>query len=339
MGGLQEQMLERDNLLLAVHRATLGRRQQPTVQNFLENLDCEMDQLREKIASGRLECGDAQTFTIFDPKERKITAPAFRERVLHHAIISICGPVLDRRLIHHCYACRPGKGQVAALAYAQSASGAWGWFLKLDVRKYFDSISRSRLEVALSRVFREETVVGMLVTLAGAYSADAEHGLAIGTLVSQHLANFFLSPLDLLVLQQHRPGGYVRYMDDIAIWAGDAEGVKRLRSVAVAFAAEGLGLEFKTAYINRTAHGATTPGPTTATATHPATGTTTSVSGPVPAPADSGSALVEQDRLPVPPNSEVDKTKSSRRRLVTGCADAPSDKAGGGSAMFLFSPL
>lgn len=42
-----------------------------------------------------------------------ITAPCFDERVLHHAIMNLCEPILDRWLIDDTFACRNGKGREA----------------------------------------------------------------------------------------------------------------------------------------------------------------------------------------------------------------------------------
>ena len=67
---------------------------------------------------------------IRDPKVRVITAPCFEERVLHHAIMNVCEPVLDSWLIDDTFACRNGKGREAAILCAQ---------------QYFDSISHQRL--------------------------------------------------------------------------------------------------------------------------------------------------------------------------------------------------
>ena len=66
------------------------------------------------IAEGAFPIGRFQQFLIRDPKERVITAPCFDERVLHHAIMNICEPVMDRWLIDDTFACRTGKGRERA---------------------------------------------------------------------------------------------------------------------------------------------------------------------------------------------------------------------------------
>ena len=74
-------------------------------------------------------------------KERLITAPCFRERVLHHAIMNVCEPVFERWLIDDTFAGRKGKGRLAALDRARRFAAGHGYFLKLDVRKYFEMAS------------------------------------------------------------------------------------------------------------------------------------------------------------------------------------------------------
>ena len=257
VGGLHAGMLVRANLTWAVQRAMRGRRERPEVREYLGRLDEELDGLRERLESGRLDCGRCHTFVIHDPKERRITAPIFRERVLHHAVMNLCAPVLDRRQPFHSYACREGKGTFRALDHARRMAGCTGWFLKLDVRKYFDSIRHDLLEDALMRVFREDRVVSMLLDLVRAYRPGAGRGLAIGTLVSQHLANFFLVRVDEVLVQAKtgHPRGYVRYMDDLAAWFDRSEDACRARDGVVEFAASQLDLEFKTRFINRTSRG------------------------------------------------------------------------------------
>ncbi|MCC5840753.1 MAG: hypothetical protein JJT96_11560 [Opitutales bacterium] len=76
--------------------------------------------LREQLIGENYALGNFRRFRVFDPKERMIHAAAFPERVIHHAVMNVCEPVLERRLIFHTFAGRPGKGQYAALEAASS---------------------------------------------------------------------------------------------------------------------------------------------------------------------------------------------------------------------------
>ena len=81
---------------------------------------------------------------VRDPKVRVITAPCLEERILHHAIMNVCEEDFERYLIHDTYACRKGKGRIAALLRAQGFARQFGWYLKMDVRKYPVSGRRAR---------------------------------------------------------------------------------------------------------------------------------------------------------------------------------------------------
>ena len=62
-----------------------------------------------------------------------LTAAAFQMRVLHHAVIKVCKPVLERLGIHDSYSCREGKGLHEAALRAQSFTlhvsvAVWVWY-------------------------------------------------------------------------------------------------------------------------------------------------------------------------------------------------------------------
>ena len=98
--------------------------------------------MRVGILSGDYPVGQYQRFVVHDPKERVIYAASFPERVLHHALMNVCEPFFERWLIHDTYACRRGKGQWAAVRRAEGFARRMPFFLKMDIRKYFDNDTR-----------------------------------------------------------------------------------------------------------------------------------------------------------------------------------------------------
>jgi retron-type reverse transcriptase len=158
-------------------------------------------------------------------------------------------------LIHDSYACRKGKGRVAALLRTRRFARRFGWFLKLDVRRYFDSVPHDRLLALLRRHFKDGRLLELFERIVRGFRGELGRGLPIGSLTSQHFANFYLGCFDRFVKETLRVAGYVRYMDDMALWA-DGQRLKELLRVAEAFLGEELGLELKpTPVLNRTAHG------------------------------------------------------------------------------------
>lgn len=256
VGGLYDAIWQWDTLRAAFHKARKGARCSREALAFEARLDDHLRQLQDELKDERVRLAGFTQFVIHDPKERSITAPAFRDRVLHHAIMQVCEPWFDRWLIHDSHACRKGRGRLAALERATVHAGRHGWFLKLDIRKYFESIPHDRLVVALERKFKDRRLLALLKQIISSHAAGAGRGLPIGSLTSQHLANFYLGPVDRLARETLRVPGYVRYMDDFTLWEDDAALLRQHWSCVAGFVAEKLGLELNdSAHMNRTAHG------------------------------------------------------------------------------------
>jgi retron-type reverse transcriptase len=197
-GNLLERITERENLRLAFYRAMAGKRDRADVREFAAHLEGNLQRVADRLTrSGKASIlrsasgaffGYTQ-FTIHDPKERLITAPSFADRVLHHAVLNVCEPVFERYLIDDTFACRRGKGRVAALQRAVHFSAQNAVALKFDIRKYFDSISHEVLLTRLERRFKDRRLLDLFRQIVGGYHTRAGCGLPIGALTSQHFAN------------------------------------------------------------------------------------------------------------------------------------------------------
>ena len=235
-------IVDRDNLRLAFYRAQRGKRDRIDVRTFAANLEDNLQLLSRDLTAGYVPLDQPAQFEIRDPKPRLITAPSFRERVLHHAIMNVCEPVFEQWLIHDTYACRVGKGRIAALHRAQSFSRRAKYALKLDMRKYFDSIPHARLQRLLRRRIADASLLNLFDQIISAYATEPGRGLPIGSLTSQHLANFYLGHFDRWVKEENRCRFYLRYMDDCAVWADSRAELRDLAERIALFLKTQLGL-------------------------------------------------------------------------------------------------
>ena len=216
-GHLLESIISYDNIRLAYLKALRGSSHSSGAVLFASDLNCNLESLRSDFASGTYRMLPYSRFVIRDPKERLISAADFRDRVAHHAIMNVLEPVLERRQIFHSYACRKGKGSHAAVRALFGKCRFGMLFLKLDIRKYFDSVDHRLLLSMLERIIKDRAVMRILESIIGSYHTVPDKGLPIGNLTSQHFANLYLSSLDHYVLEHSRPSFYVRYMDDMVI--------------------------------------------------------------------------------------------------------------------------
>ncbi|MCA9093230.1 MAG: hypothetical protein KDA68_07060, partial [Planctomycetaceae bacterium] len=255
VGNLFPRIHTLETLRIAYWRAGIGKRTRRDAQQFAEQLDGNLRDLSRGIQTGRLPCGDFHQFLIRDPKERLITAPAFSERVLHHAILHVCEPWFERWLIDDTFACRRGRGRLKALERARRFARHFPFYLKLDIRKYFDSIPHELLLVRLERVFKDRDLLRLFEQIVQLYRGDLGRGLPIGSLTSQHFANFYLGWFDRFVKERLRIRGYVRYMDDMVLWGNSSQEMQQVQLACCEFLQEELQLETKPFRINSTSHG------------------------------------------------------------------------------------
>lgn len=227
VGCLMSKIVEVDNLLLAYYKARKGKMSKEPVVAYSKNLIENILSLRERLLKGKFELGKYSYFEIYDPKQRVICAADFEERIVHHAIINVCKPYFERHLIYDTYATREGKGIYAALDKAKTAMRRFDYVAKLDVRKYFDSISHIVLKAKLRRLFKDRDLLSLLDAVVDSYCKTPKRGVPIGNLTSQYFANFYLSFCDHYVKENLRAPVYVRYMDDMLVFGDSKESVKR----------------------------------------------------------------------------------------------------------------
>ena len=245
-----------ENFLSALHLASKGKRERRASKIFHARLRENLSDLIDEVNRGRYEPGEYGKFIVHDPKRREIHAPAFRDRVLHHAILNQCEPVFERVLINDTYACRKFKGQHRAVERALENAGNRTFFLKLDIRRYFDSIVHENVERLLRRLFRERALLDLFHRIIRSYATSPGRGVPIGALTSQFIANHYLSPLDRHVTESLSFRAYVRYMDDFVVWDDSSHRLQEAKHRIEDFLASELGLELKDfPFVQRTSVG------------------------------------------------------------------------------------
>ena len=110
-----------------------------------------------------------------------------------------------------------------AIEKAQGYQRNSKYFLKCDIEKFFDSVDHEVLKRCLRKKFKDQRLLNLLDTIIDhPVPGNPEgRGLPIGNLTSQHFANFILTGMDRMILQDIQPGCYIRYMDDFVLFSDD----------------------------------------------------------------------------------------------------------------------
>jgi len=240
VGELYEQICTWDNLYLARRKAARGKRGREPAASFEYRLEDNLLQLQEELWSRSYRPGPYHSFYIHDPKHRLISAAPFRDRVVHHALCNVIEPFFEHRFIADSYANRVGKGTHRALDRCQQFARQYRYVLQCDVRQFFPSIDHAVLRRTLGRVIGDPDVMGLVDRIIESgvgvlceeyemawfpgddlFAASRPRGLPIGNLTSQFWANCYLNPFDHFCKRELRCKGYLRYVDDFLLFAGD----------------------------------------------------------------------------------------------------------------------
>ncbi len=254
-GNLIHKIADFENLQLAFYKARKSKEAKQDVIDYRKNLNNNLLLLQKQILTTKVEVGNYYFFTIYDPKRRQICAASFPERVLHHAIMNVCHYVFEQQQIFDSYATRKNKGTYVALHRAECFQKNNKWFLKLDIRKYFDSIDHKILFTMLQRKFKDRNLLQIFKQIIESYQTKKGKGLPIGNLTSQYFANYYLSFADRYIQQELKISSYVRYMDDMVLWNNNKEKLLQTGKKIVKFLSVKLSLKLKTYTLNSNAHG------------------------------------------------------------------------------------
>ena len=239
-GNLWEKLISWENLVLAARKSRRGKRGKGCVQRFEFDLEAELLQLQDELTRGNYRPGDFKTHWITRPKPRMISAAPYRDRVVHHALMNVLEPILDRHFHPDCYACRKEKGTHSAVNRLQRLMQRNRYALQCDIQQFFPSIDHAVLKDIFRRLIKDKKVLALMDLIVACSNEqpsavqwfdgddlfspiERRKGLPIGNLTSQWFANWYLNGLDHFITSRLGVGTYVRYCDDFIVLAEDRD--------------------------------------------------------------------------------------------------------------------
>jgi len=209
-----EDIFSIDNLYKSYISARKGKRNRKVVYEFEKNVWEELQKLHDSLKDGTYKPSVYRTFKIYEPKERLVVAPHFKDSVVQHALYNAVYPIFDRSFIFDSYGCRKGKGAHSASkqlqTYMREHTGD-EYYLQIDIQKYYYSINHEILRDRISRKIDNKKVVNLLMLFV---DETNDVGLHIGNLLSQLFGLIYLDRLDHYIKRVLKVKHYIRYVDD-----------------------------------------------------------------------------------------------------------------------------
>lgn len=237
-----ESIFNFENLLSAAYSCRKGKTKSAATLVFFNNLEENIIQIQNELMWGMYRMSPYHHFYVFEPKRRLISAPHFRDRVVHRAIYNIIEPMFDKTYIYDSYACRRNKGTHKGADRAQlfirqvEKKNGKAYALKADISRYFSSIDHHILKSLLATKIRCYRTLSLLNYIIDNSPSDAVGvGIPLGNLTSQIFANIYLHELDRFAKHTLKAKRYVRYMDDFIIIHNDKAQLHKWKQETEAF--------------------------------------------------------------------------------------------------------
>ncbi len=237
-----------ENLLNAWQNAKKGKTKRRYIKRFQRNLKDNLLKLQKELANQTYQPCDLKTFILRDPKTRKISKSAFRDRVVHHSLCLLIVPIFEKEFIYDSHANQIGKGTLKAIErfdefkrIVSKNNTRECYLLKADIKHYFEEIDHEILIEIIRRKIKDEKVIWLIEKILSAN--NKEKGMPLGNLTSQFFANLYLNDLDQYVKHGLKAKYYIRYVDDFVILHESKEQLAKWKEEINVFLREKLKIE------------------------------------------------------------------------------------------------
>jgi group II intron reverse transcriptase/maturase len=220
-----------------------------TAEEYAQELGGNLQSLLERAKTGRYKAPPVRRMYIpkgTSGKERRpIGVPCFEDKVLQRAVVMVLEPLYEQEFLDCSYGFRPKRSAHDALQalWKHLMDIGGGWIIDLDIRKFFDTMSRAHLWAILKRRVRD----GVLLRLTGKWLkagvwergsvAYPGQGTPQGGVASPMLSNIYLHEvLDEWFAEQVQPrmkgrAYLVRFADDAVLVFSEEKDARRVMEV------------------------------------------------------------------------------------------------------------
>lgn len=250
-------MITLEDVISAYYKCRKNKRNTCNALKFEINWEIECAKLYKDIMDGTYEIGRSIAFIVTRPKKREVFAADFRDRVVHHLVMSRLEPLFEKEFIKDNYNCRVNKGTLYGINrlheqvkecsenYTQPC-----YIAKFDIQGFFMSIHKptllNNLTEFIKNNYREDDIDLILDLVTKVINNHPQHncllkspknmwkdlpankslftvgddfGLPIGNLTSQMFANFYMNTFDKIMVEKFQY--YGRYVDDFFVVGKD----------------------------------------------------------------------------------------------------------------------
>lgn len=248
---LFDKIVDKDNIYKAYKKVLKGKNKYSTEAiEFVIDETYNLKTLRQSLIDETYRFDGYIRFMVYEPKERIIDAPHFKDKIVQLAVNKVLKEVYQPCFIYDSYASLDEKGThkcVDRIQYfmreAKQQYGESAYIVKMDIKKFFYSIDREILKNFFSKKIKCKKTLRLLYHIIDSAKLINDKGLPLGNTLSQISANIYLNKLDQFCKRKLSLKYMVRYMDDVIIIVENKEKAQEVKELICDFVKQKLNLE------------------------------------------------------------------------------------------------
>ncbi|MDY0403682.1 CRISPR-associated endonuclease Cas1 [Sulfurovum sp.] len=209
-----------------------------SLELFKEDLHENIEELQGEILAMRYTPEPLKQIAIEkeDRSERPIGLSAIRDKIVQKVLANALAQYYEKHFNDKNYGFRENKDTLKAVGRCRSIlQNGRIWVLRTDIDNFFETIDHNRLMAILASRIEDERIVKLVALFLsnGSFERyryiDNTVGIHQGDPLSPLLSNIYLNPLDWYLEEQGI--AFVRYVDDIAIFAYDKKSLQQAKAI------------------------------------------------------------------------------------------------------------
>lgn len=251
---LMERVLSKNNLDLAISQVRKNKGvagvDEMEVKDLQTHFSENGERIKEEIRARKYKPSPVLRVEI--PKAnggvRRLGIPTVTDRVIQQAISQVLTLIFEEHFHKDSYGFRPGRNAHNAILKAlDNMNNHQKWIVNIDLEKFFDTVNHDRLMMLVANRVGDGDVVSLVrkYLVSGVMINDEYKESIVGTPqggnLSPLLSNIMLNELDWEL--ERRELNFVRYADDLIIFAGSEKAANRIMTNITKFIEDKLGLK------------------------------------------------------------------------------------------------
>lgn len=170
IGNIYSKLCDKNNIKIAIIKASAGKKNRRNVTKVIENIDYYVDDVYKMLIDKNIKLSPYKKMKIHDGanrKERIIFKPAFYpDQIIHWCIMLQIQPILEKGMYEYCCASVPNRGihygGKLIKKILKDDKKNTKYCLKLDIKKFYPSIDKFCMKTKFRRIIKDYDMLNLI---------------------------------------------------------------------------------------------------------------------------------------------------------------------------------